>query len=98
MYDTILSLCREVGFSPRIVQEATEYQTVMGLVAAGIGITVIPVSANKLYKTEVVYKNYMILILWQKCQWLTKMNSNPELLEFLKIAREKKRIEVEDEQ
>ena len=46
----------EVGFSPRIVQEATEYQTVMGLVAAGIGITVIPVSANKLYKTEVVYK------------------------------------------
>lgn len=28
----------------------------MGLVAAGIGITVIPVSANKLYKTEVVYK------------------------------------------
>ena len=55
MYDTILSLCREVGFSPRIVQEATEYQTVMGLVA-GIGITVIPVSANKLYKTEVVYK------------------------------------------
>ena len=56
LYDTILSLCREVGFSPRIVQEATEYQTVMGLVAAGIGITVIPVSANKLYKTEVVYK------------------------------------------
>ncbi len=36
------------GFSPRIVQEATEYQTVMGLVAAGIGITVIPVSANKI--------------------------------------------------
>ena len=81
MYDTILSLCREVGFSPRIVQEATEYQTVMGLVA-GIGITVIPVSANKLYKTEVVYKSYMILILLQKCQSLTKMNSNPELLEF----------------
>ncbi len=33
LYDTILSLCRGVGFSPRIVQEATEYQTVMGLVA-----------------------------------------------------------------
>lgn len=31
LYDTILSLCREVGFSPRIVQEATEYQTVMDL-------------------------------------------------------------------
>ena len=56
LYDTILSLCRGAGFSPRIVQEAAEYQTVMGLVAAGIGITVIPVSANKLYKTEVVYK------------------------------------------
>ena len=39
----------------------------------------------------------MILILLRKCQSLTKMNSNPELLEFLKIAREKKRIEVEDE-
>ncbi|KKZ98848.1 hypothetical protein B4147_3431 [Bacillus wiedmannii] len=98
LYDTILSLCRDVGFSPHIVQEATEYQTVMGLVAAGIGITVIPVSANKLYKTEVVYKelcdsNFVA----EMSVAYKKMNTNPELLEFLKIAREKKRIEVEDE-
>ena len=98
LYDTILSLCREVGFSPRIVQEATEYQTVMGLVAAGIGITVIPVSANKLYKTEVVYKElYDSNFVAEMSVAYKKMNSNPELLEFLKIAREKKRIEVEDE-
>ena len=91
LYDTILSLCRDVGFSPRIVQEATEYQTVMGLVAAGIGITVIPVSANKLYKTEVVYKElYDSNFVAEMSVAYKKMNSNPELLEFLKIARRRK--------
>lgn len=98
LYDTILSLCREAGFSPRIVQEATEYQTVMGFVAAGIGITVIPVSANKLYQTEVVYKEiYDTNFVAEMAVAYRKTNSNPELLEFLKIAIENKRIEVEND-
>ena len=99
LYDAVLSLCRSAGFSPKIVQEATEYQTVMGLVAAEIGITVIPVSANKLYKTDVVYKEiHDSNFVAEMAVMYRKNNSNPELLEFLKIAREKKRIEVEDDE
>ncbi|GAY77115.1 LysR family regulatory protein CidR [Sporolactobacillus inulinus] len=56
LYDEFLSLFQSVGFTPRIVQEATEYQMVVGLVSAGIGIGVVPATAEKLFNLEVVYR------------------------------------------
>lgn len=70
----------------------------MGFVVVGIGIIVIFVLVNKLYKIEVVYKElYDFNFVVEMLVVYKKMNSNLELLEFLKIVREKKRIEVEDE-
>lgn len=34
--------CLDAGFSPRIVQEASDMQTVLALVAAGVGVTLLP--------------------------------------------------------
>lgn len=45
MYDLILHHFHERGFSPRIVQEGTSHTTVLALVAAGLGCSVIPQSA-----------------------------------------------------
>ncbi|MEM5688002.1 hypothetical protein AAHB49_26005 [Bacillus cereus] len=60
----------------------------MGLVAAGIGITVIPVSANKLYKTEVVYKElYDSNFVAEMSVAYKKMNSNPELFRVFKNCK-----------
>lgn len=42
MYDKIVHACRRAGFSPQVVQEASEVQTVLGLVAAGVGVTLVP--------------------------------------------------------
>ncbi|GEN34901.1 MULTISPECIES: LysR family transcriptional regulator [Aneurinibacillus] len=57
LYDEFLSLCNRMGFHPIIRQEALEFQTVIGLVAAGIGIAVVPVSAMNLHTQDVVYRN-----------------------------------------
>lgn len=44
-YDTIISLCASAGFSPEIVQEASAWLSVVGLVESGLGITVAPAMA-----------------------------------------------------
>jgi DNA-binding transcriptional LysR family regulator len=53
-FDNILSLCRQSGFSPRIVQEAATMQTLLGLVAAGLGVALLPGSIRVLRRTGVV--------------------------------------------
>lgn len=45
MHDTIIHHFHQRGFSPRIVQEGTTHYTVLALVAAGLGCSVMPVSA-----------------------------------------------------
>ena len=50
LYHEILGLC-----DPIIQQEALEFQTVIGLVAAGIGISIVPRSAMNLHTQEVRY-------------------------------------------
>jgi DNA-binding transcriptional LysR family regulator len=44
LYDQVVSLCRRVGFTPRIEQEARENATILGLVAAGLGVSILPAS------------------------------------------------------
>lgn len=48
LYDQVLGLARSAGFSPRIVQEASEAMTLIGLVATGLGVTVLPASFSRM--------------------------------------------------
>jgi DNA-binding transcriptional LysR family regulator len=41
-YDHALSVCAAAGFAPRIVQEANELFTVISLVRAGLGVSLVP--------------------------------------------------------
>jgi DNA-binding transcriptional LysR family regulator len=47
-YDHALSLCRTAGFSPHIVQEASEMFTILNLVRAGMGVSLVPSSAVRI--------------------------------------------------
>ena len=38
----VVSACREAGFEPRVSFESDDYDTVQGLVAAGVGVALIP--------------------------------------------------------
>jgi DNA-binding transcriptional LysR family regulator len=44
-YDHVLSVCAAAGFAPRIVQEADELFTIVSLVRAGLGVSLVPRSA-----------------------------------------------------
>ena len=44
-YDHVLSVCAAAGFAPRIAQEADELFTIVSLVRAGLGVSLVPRSA-----------------------------------------------------
>lgn len=51
-----LGACRNCGFSPRVVQDATHVDTMLGLVAEGIGLSLAPASLKKIQRDQVVYR------------------------------------------
>jgi DNA-binding transcriptional LysR family regulator len=54
-HDLIIERCRAAGFSPRIVQEAPQAHTLLGLVAAGLGVSVLVRSYESLRGRDVVF-------------------------------------------
>jgi hypothetical protein len=48
LYDVILAACSEAGFSPHVSQEAPRIVSTLNLVAAGLGITIVPASLSRL--------------------------------------------------
>jgi DNA-binding transcriptional LysR family regulator len=59
LYAQLLNLAREAGFSPLITQEAGEAMTIIGLVAAGLGVTVLPASYQRMRIDGVVYRTLL---------------------------------------
>lgn len=55
LYDRILSLCHAAGFSPRVVQEAEQMQTIVSLVAAEVGVALVPASIARSLRDGVRY-------------------------------------------
>ena len=47
LFDHVMTLCNQAGFVPRVVQEAREGTTIMALVAAGTGISILPAIYQK---------------------------------------------------
>jgi DNA-binding transcriptional LysR family regulator len=89
LYDQIISFCQQAGFSPNVVQEAVPQQTILGLVAAGLGISVIHASTQHLGQRGVVAKylkeatpELELAIAWHPDA------TNPALAKFLQMVRE----------
>lgn len=88
-YDEIVRLCRDAGFSPRLGQEAMTEPTMIGLVAAGLGVTLAPAAYHALQRPEVVYRPLRdcapaieTALAWRRA------DPAPTLHAFLAIARE----------
>ena len=96
-YDQITQMCLEAGFQPRIFQETIEINAVIGLVIAGMGISIIPASISHLRIEGVRYvplagdfPSWDLLMAWRK------ENTSPVLQVFLGIARDvSKQIQAE---
>jgi DNA-binding transcriptional LysR family regulator len=87
LYDPIISLYQQAGFSPNVVQEAIQMQTIVSLVAAEMGVAIVPASLQNLQRKRVVYKSLAevtplvaIALVWRKFP-------PPAVQRFLKVAR-----------
>lgn len=56
IYDQFIALCGTRGFFPNIIQEAQEATTIIGLVAAGLGIAIVPSGLGYINIPNVTYK------------------------------------------
>jgi DNA-binding transcriptional LysR family regulator len=56
LYDDIVGACQAAGFSPRVGQEAPQMGSTVTLVAAGLGISIVPASMMHLAAPGVTYR------------------------------------------
>jgi DNA-binding transcriptional LysR family regulator len=54
--ELVLQLCAEGAFTPRVEQEADELQTIVNLVAAGVGVSLVPAALTELRRPGVSYR------------------------------------------
>ncbi|HEY2768250.1 MAG TPA: LysR substrate-binding domain-containing protein [Solirubrobacteraceae bacterium] len=52
----VVRCCRAAGFEPQVAFESDDYQTVQGLVAAGVGVALIPELALSVVREDVVVR------------------------------------------
>jgi DNA-binding transcriptional LysR family regulator len=88
-YVQLMKLCLVAGFSPNVIQEVTEMHTIVSLVAAGMGVSLVPLSARNIRSQGVVYLEL------EGATTLTEMavawhrDTRSELVQnFLAVARE----------
>ena len=55
LYDSIIAACHRNGFSPRVGQEAPRMFSTLNLVAAGLGVSIVPASMQSLHMDGVAY-------------------------------------------
>ncbi len=90
LYAQVNAACRQAGFAPNAVQkDVWLMQTIVGLVAGGIGVALLPASLRNLRRTGVVYKSVYGLshtvelgVIWRRDEPGVILRS------FLQVARE----------
>lgn len=75
LYDQIVGACHNAGFSPRIEQEAPRIVATLNLVAAGLGVTIVPESLGRMRFDGVVYRplaepSRLLAQIWLACRTL----------------------------
>jgi DNA-binding transcriptional LysR family regulator len=89
MFDRIISLCARAGFSPRVVQEALQVHAIIGLVATGLGVALVPWSMCTLRRSDVVYKRLeppVTATVETGVVWRTG-DESPVITRFLNVVR-----------
>jgi DNA-binding transcriptional LysR family regulator len=88
-FDHLVQTCRAAGFSPRIVQEVNELLTVLFLVQAGAGVSLVPSSASRmrvpnvrLLDTHLPEAQWKIGLTWRK-----RDQADPLVRNFVSLAR-----------
>ena len=86
----LVVLCQQAGFQPHIVHEADRPLTVLGYVAAGLGVTILPAQFGRLAPRDVTFiplarpvPKYRYCAAWRRGE-----GAVPALQQFIAIARQ----------
>ncbi|NEP53112.1 MAG: LysR family transcriptional regulator [Moorea sp. SIO3C2] len=88
LYSAVIRVCHQAGFTPEVSQVTNETQLMLGFVAAGMGIALLPNSIRRFRRDGVVYRSVqpstaeiVLAIAWR----IT--NLCPTLEQFLQVVR-----------
>lgn len=88
-FSLVSQIFRSAGYTPGTIQEASQLQTLLSFVAAGMGITLIPASARVFQMPGIVYVDLEppaptvdVMVAWRGD------DSSPVVRTFLKIVRD----------
>ena len=56
MYSEVVSACRKAGFEPTIVAEVEHILTSVNLIAAGVGVSLVPASIQRIFHEGVAFR------------------------------------------
>jgi DNA-binding transcriptional LysR family regulator len=89
LHDLVLRFCLKQGFTPRVAQEASQSHAVVGLVSAGIGVALVPASAQEVRLRGVEFRRLAettppvgTALAWRHD------DTSPVLAAFVKTARQ----------
>lgn len=87
VFDRIVDHCRMAGFEPEVTQEAADVQTIVSLVAAGLGVSLLIAPAPRIDPEAVVYRELSDdLPPWELSVAWSPDNRSPVLARFLDLV------------
>ena len=89
LYDHTLAVCHQAGFSPKLIQETQEVHSILGFVAAGLGVALLPLSVKSLLRSQVIYRPFDPPLegLDLAMAWRPE-NESPTLSVFLEVVQQ----------
>jgi DNA-binding transcriptional LysR family regulator len=86
-YDTLLAACRHAGFSPQIALHLADASAILGMVAAGLGVSVLAHSYRVLGRQGVSFVPLQALTSSLRVVWSLDQLT-PPVARFLDVVRE----------
>ncbi len=97
VFDKVITLCTDAGFSPKIGATASVSSGVIALVEAGEGVAILPLGSRILSSGEVVFvpladpaASVELVLAW------SPLHENPVLQSFLEMVRKKRQKQKTD--
>ena len=94
LFDHVVRTCRAAGFNPRIVQEANELFTVLNLVRGGVGVSLVPRSANVMHVPNVrLLDTGLDEAKWKiGLAWRNAVPLDPLVQNFIRVVRQARSV------
>jgi DNA-binding transcriptional LysR family regulator len=90
-YEQVYELCAQAGFSPHVAQDANEAPTILGLVAAGVGVSILPASFRAIDVPDVVWRDIAVgsaAISTLLLVYSSKAAATPQRTRFIELIRQ----------